>query len=180
MNNEAPRHDLKTIVERNVKALKLRPSLGQGTATALARSRRGQVACDVTDGAHHLLVDLGTESGGQNAGPHPGVLMRSGLAACFIGAYQLWAARMDVELEEVEVTVETDYDARGMYGVNDSVPAGFLAVRASVRITSSAPEERVREMVEEADRHSPLLYDFGTALDVKRDVTITAPSIKGV
>ncbi len=169
--------DIKTIQARNIKALELRPKIGRGTATTTVRLRKGQVASDVYDGGHHLVVDMGVDSGGENVGPDPGILIRGGLGACLASGYRLWAEYMDVPLDEVEVVIEADYDARGMYGVGDEdrVPPGYIALRARVNITSDAPEERVREMVEHADRHSPLLYDLTTALSVTRETTITAP-----
>jgi uncharacterized OsmC-like protein len=100
--------------------------------------------------------------------------MRGAVGSCLAMGYALWAARMDVPLDEVKVTIEADMDARGMYGVDDSVPPGYLAVRCIVEISSPAPAERVREAVEAADRHSPLLDDISRALDVRRDIRIAA------
>jgi uncharacterized OsmC-like protein len=170
------RRSIKTVHERSIKALELRPAMGRMTATTVAKLRRGQVAADVTDGDHRLVVDLGTESGGDGLGPDPGVLIRGGLGACLAGGYALWAAKMDVDLEDVEVVIEADMDARGTYGVGTDAPPGYLRLRAKVHITSSSSEERVREMVEFADRHSPLLYDLTTALEVKRETKIVRPA----
>ena len=164
---------------RNIRALELRPNSGKGTATTIARGRPGRVACDISDGARQFVADLGPGQGGEDLGPDPGVLIRAGLAACLVSGYQLWAAHMGITLDDVEVTIATDYDARGMHGVGEGIPPGYLGVRVSVRIASAAPEARVREMVEHADRVSPLLYDFRTALEVVSDVEIVSPPDKG-
>ena len=171
--NKADR-SIKAVQERNIKALKLRPALGRGTATTVTRLRPGQVGCDVTDGDHHLFVDLATESGGGNAGPDPGVLIRGGLGACLAGGYQLWASQMDIDLQEVVVVIEADYDSNGMYGTDDAAPPGYISLRATVRIASSSPEERVRAMVDYADRHSPLLHDLRAPIPVTRTLEISA------
>ena len=163
--------DIKTIQERNIKALKLRPSVGQGTATTTVRVRSG-VTCDIEDGGWELVADEMPGDGGAGLGPDPGVLVRAGLGSCLAMGYVQWAALLDIPLDSVEVTVEADYDARGMYGVDDSVSPGWPAVRYTAVIGSPAPEERVRELVETADRHSPVLDDLRRALPVSGELRI--------
>ena len=163
--------DLKTIQERNIKALKLRPSIGQGTATTAVRVRSG-VTCDIEDGSWKLVADEMPGDGGAGLGPDPGVLVRAGLGSCLAMGYVQWAALLDVPLDSVAVTVEADYDARGMFGVDDSVAPGWGAVRYTAVISSPAPEERVRELVETADRHSPVLDDLRRAVPVSGELRI--------
>lgn len=169
--------DLKTIQERNVKAIKLRPSIGQGTATTTVRVRDG-LTCDIEDGRWKLVADEMPGDGGAGLGPDPGVLVRAGLGSCLAMGYVLWAARLDIPLDSVEVKVEADYDARGMFGVDDSVPPGWGAVRYTTVISSPAPPERLRELVETADRHSPILDDLRRALPVTGELRIAAPTPK--
>ena len=99
-------------------------------------------------------------------GPDPGVLTRAGLGSCPAIGYALHAAVMDIPLESVEVSVEADYDARGMYGVDDSVPPGWGAVRYTTKISSPAPESRIRELIETADRQSSVLDIIRRAIPV--------------
>lgn len=166
--------ELKRTAERNARALALRPSIGQGTATTVVRLAAGATSVDIEDGPWTFRCAMSKEMGGDESAPDPGNLLRGALGSCMALGYVLWAARMDVPIDDITVTVETDYDARGMYAVNDAVPAGYGGVRCIVRISSPAPEERVREMVEMADRHSPLLDDMLRALPVARDVRVTA------
>ena len=84
--------------------------------------------------------------------------------------YVQWAARLDIPLDSVEVVVEADYDARGMYGVDDSVSPGWGAIRYTTIIISPAPPERVRQLVEMADRYSPILDDLRRALPVSGEL----------
>jgi uncharacterized OsmC-like protein len=165
--------DLKTTLERSAKAVKLRPAVGQGTATTTVRIRSGLTA-DIEDGGWKLIADEGRDLGGDGNGPDPGVFTRAGLGSCLAIGYVMWAAMLEVPLDSVEVTVEADYDARGLFGVDDSVPPGWSAVRYSARISSAAPEERVRELVEYADRHSSVLDIIRRAIPVSGDLQITA------
>ena len=163
--------DLKTILERNIKALKLRPSVGQGTATTTVRVRSG-VTCDIEDGGWKLVADESTGDGGAGLGPDPGVLVRAGLGSCLAMGYVQWAALLDIPLDSVEVTVEADYDAVGMFGVDDNVSPGWPAVRYTAVISSPAPQERIRELVETADRHSPILDDLRRSVAVSAELRI--------
>jgi hypothetical protein len=72
---------LKDILDRNARALELRPSIGQGTARTTARLAEG-LRCEVREGPWTLTVDMGEKSGGSGSGPNPGVLGRASLASC--------------------------------------------------------------------------------------------------
>ncbi len=165
--------ELKTILERNLKALKLRPAIGQGTATTRVWVRSG-LTCDIEDGGWKLVADEMPGDGGNGLGPDPGVLVRAGLGSCLAMGYVQWAARLDIPLDSVEVVVEADYDARGMFGADDSVPPGWGAIRYTTIISSPAPPERVRELVEMADRLSPILDDLRRALPVSGQLRIAS------
>jgi uncharacterized OsmC-like protein len=167
--------DRKTLVDRNIKAIKLRPTIGQGTATTTVRIRDG-VTCDVEDGQWKLIADEMPGDGGAGLGPDAGVFGRAALGTCLAMGYVTWAAHLGVPLDSVEVVVEADYDARGMYGVDDTVAPGWTAMRYTVNIASPAAEEKVREMVEYADRLSPLLDDFKRPIPVTRELRIAQSS----
>ena len=162
---------IKKSFERSVKALSLRPSIGQGTAITNVRVRDG-LTCDIEDGDWKMTVDMDKGSGGEAAGPDPGVFGRAALGSCLAIGYSLWAAKLDVPISAVEVEVHADYDARGMYGVAD-LPAGWAGLRYTVRVKSTAPEADVLRVLDEADAHSPLLDDFSRALKIDRQVQVT-------
>jgi len=166
--------ELKTAIERNIKALKLRPSIGRGTATTVVRIREG-TTCDVEDGPWKLVADEMPSDGGNGLGPDPGVLGRAALGTCIAMGYVMWAAVREVPLDSVEVTVEADYDGNALFGLDDSTAPGWSAMRYKAVISSPAPEEAVRELVDFADRHSSLLGSFERAVPVTRELQITAP-----
>ncbi len=100
--------------------------------------------------------------GGSESAPTPGWLMRAALAACDATMISIRAARQGIRLTGLEVTVDSESDSRGLLGMDDSIAAGPQQVRMHVRI--SAPEaspERLQEIVDWAQRHSPV----GNALE---------------
>ncbi len=161
----AGNRDLKSAIERNQKALALRPSIGRGTATTTVRVRSG-VTCDIEDGQWKLVADEMPGDGGAGLGPDPGVFTRAGLGSCLAMGYMMWAAVKGIHLDSVEVIVETDYDAVGMFAVDDSVSPGWGAVRYTTKITSPAAAERLRELVTHSDRYSSVLDIIRRAIPV--------------
>jgi uncharacterized OsmC-like protein len=159
--------------ERNAKAVKLRPSLGRYTSASRARLRDG-LTIDVEEGPWKLVADMGKDSGGEDLGPTPGVYGRAALGSCLAIACAQWAAKLDVPLEDLEVEVETDADAAGAYGVAD-VPAGYTRVRCTVTVTSEAPEDEIRRMLDVATERCLYWDVFARAVDLEREVKIVRP-----
>lgn len=166
---------LQKAMDRNLKALELRPSIGRGTAVTKVRIRDACTA-EVEDGGWKLIADESVKDGGNGEGPDPGVYGRAALGTCLAIGYAQWAAKFGVPLEGIEVEVQTDYDAVAMFGLDDSSPPGWAAVRYAVHIASSAPEADVQRVIEYADKHSPLLDDFSRPLSITRELHITTPA----
>jgi uncharacterized OsmC-like protein len=166
-------NDIKTAIERNQKALRLRPSIGRGTATTTAVLRDGALTCDIQDGDWKLTADESPGEGGAGLGPDPGVFGRAALGSCLAIGYAMWAAYLEIPIDSVHVTVEADYDANGIFAVDDSVPARWSALRYKAAIASSAPEEKIRELFEQTERYSSLLNAFRDAIPVTGELTIS-------
>lgn len=111
--------------------------------------------------------------GGLGLGPDPGVFARAALGSCLAMGYVMWAAQLGVPLRGVEMVVEADYDARGMLGVDDSISPGWSAVRYTVAIDSSAPQDVIEKVVNQADKYSSLLDAFQRPLSVTRKLVLT-------
>jgi uncharacterized OsmC-like protein len=166
---------IREALERNARAVALRPGIGRKTGRTAVRLRPG-LACDITDGDWTLTASMGAAAGAVPSGPGPGTLGRGALGSCLALGYAMWAARLDVPLDAVEVVVESDYDTRGELGVADDVPPGYTEVRYIVTIASRAPEADVRRVIDTADRYSPYLDVFARAQDVRRDLRIVQPT----
>lgn len=165
---------IRTAFERSVKALTLRPTLGQGTARTTVRVRDG-MTCDVEDGRWKMVSDVSEKSGGNGAGPDPGVFGRAALGSCLAMSYVKFAAARGVPITGLEVEILADYDARGEYGI-EGVSPGYLAVRYVVTVESDVPEEQILTLLDEADRSTPWLDVFARPQDVRRDVRVVAPT----
>jgi uncharacterized OsmC-like protein len=165
---------VRIAVERGVEALRLRPTMGQGTAVTRARLTSG-LACEIEDGRWRMNADLSERGGGSGGAPDPGVYGRAALATCLAIGYAQWAARLGVPIEALEVVVEADYDVRAEYGMIDQPPA-YRAVRCRVAIESAAPRAEVERVVATAERHSPYLDLFRRPIPVTTELRITGPA----
>jgi uncharacterized OsmC-like protein len=164
---------VREALERNVKAVSLRPAVGQGTARTTAVLRPG-LDCTVTEGPYELKVGMTPKYGGAGTGPNPGVLGRGALASCLAVGYGMWAARLGVPLDALTVEIEADYDVRGELGVADDVRPGYREVRYVVTVESSASEEDVARLLDTADRYSSYRDIFANGVPLRREVRINA------
>jgi uncharacterized OsmC-like protein len=166
--------EIRQAIERNVKAVSLRPSIGQGTAVTRVRLRPG-LACDVEEGPWRFTVGMTDKYGGTNEGPNPGVYGRGAVGSCIAIGYGMWAARLGVPIDSLDVEIQADYDARGELGVAPEVPPGYLGMRYIVTVESSAPESDIVRMLDTADRHSSWRDDIARAVPISREVRVLAP-----
>lgn len=157
--------------ERNAEVLRRRPQAGLGTSNTTVRLLDG-LACQIESGEWRLVADQPGTTGGDNRGPDPGDLGRAALGICLAQGYVLALALAGLTVRGLEVRVESLADRRGMFGVDAEVPAGSQGLRCSVTVDSDADEAAIREALDEADRRSPWLYNFKTALPVEREITI--------
>lgn len=125
------------------------------------------VRTEITIRNHSLVVDEPPAVGGQNAAAGPPETALAALLACQVVTYRLWAAKLDVALEKVSIQAEGDLDVRGFFGIDDSVRAGFGAVRVRVRLDGPAGEQRYRELQQAVDAHCPVLDVFRGATPVE-------------
>ncbi len=114
------------------------------------------------------------QAGGNTSGPTPGVFGRAALGSCLAIGYMMRAAVMDIQISGLEVEVQADYDDGVLFGTVLNVPPGYLEVRYTVTIESDAPEDKIMEMLDDADKHSPYLDIFSRAQSCIRKVNIVA------
>jgi uncharacterized OsmC-like protein len=165
---------IRTAIERNIKAVTLRPSIGQGTAITKATLRDG-LTCDVQEGPWTLVAGMTEKYGGTNAGPNPGVYGRAALGSCLALGYAMWAARLGVPLDSLEIEVHASYDVRGELGVSDEVRPGYSEIKYVVTVASPASTEEIERWLDIADERSSWRDNIANAVPLvcERRVTQT-------
>ena len=166
----ATQDEIKRKFNRAAKALSLNPSLGRNTNSCTTRITSG-LACTTKDGAWEVRSDAPEALGGNASAPGPGVLGRAALGSCLAIGYVLWASKLDVPINSLEVEIQADSDGGSSFGTSD-VPPGYLEVRYCVRVDSSASQEEILKVLDVADKHSPYLDVFSRAQTCRRQVEI--------
>ena len=166
---------IRLAFDRSHKALTLKPALGLGTGCSVAKIING-LTCEVTEGPWRFKADMPEVAGGNAVAPTPGVYGRAALGSCLAIGYMMRAARDNINIQSVEVKVQASYDDGALFGTAAENPPGYLQVKYIVRIESDATEEKIMQLLDEADQHSPYLDVFSRPQHCVREVNIIAPN----
>ena len=113
-------------------------------------------------GAHRAV-------GGDGDVPCSGDLLLAALAACQETTLRMVAANMGIDLEELEVSVEADWDPRGTLAMGRDFPVGITAIRAHTRVVvrGDEREERARRLLHSAERYCVILQTLQAGVPVE-------------
>jgi organic hydroperoxide reductase OsmC/OhrA len=118
-------------------------------------------------GPFTLTVDRPAAAGGGGLGFNGGQLLYLAIAACWSNDLYREAATMDIELDGVEVAVDGDFPARG---------AGSTPITVDVVIRSSAPEERLLELIAEVERVAEIPRAIRDATPIEVSASVERPA----
>lgn len=135
-----------------------RPERGRSTNPPATAVLEGGLKCEVAGPrGEKLSTDMPPALGGGGSAPSPGWLLRASLASCTATVIAIRAAQLGVTLTSLEVSVSSESDDRGLLGTDDSVSAGLSGLRTHVKVgAKDATADRLREIVQWADAHSPV------------------------
>ena len=91
---------------------------------------------------------------GEDNAPAPVEWVLHALAACLTAGIANISAARGVILHSVECSVEGDIDLQGILGLSDKVRNGFQAIRVNYMVKGDAPEEKLRQIVDQARARS--------------------------
>jgi uncharacterized OsmC-like protein len=112
--------------------------------------------------------------GGEGDAPCSADLLLAALAACQEVTLRMVAANMGIALEELEVTVEGDWDPRGTLAMGREFPVGLTAVRAHARVVISGDErgERAERLLRSAERYCVILNTLREGVPVESTIML--------
>jgi uncharacterized OsmC-like protein len=165
---------IRDAIETAFGHLKEHPEAAVATDAAATAVREEGLRFRVDGPNGSVTSDMSKSVGGGAAAPTPGWLLRAALASCDATTVAMEAARDNVELTQLAVTVESDSDFRGVLGVDGSVHPGPLAVRVRIELAApDATEDQLREIVRRAELHSPVRDALA------REVSMTTEIVAG-
>jgi len=104
---------------------------------------------------HKIIIDEPKELGGDDQGANPVELVLSALGACQSIVARIYANKLNIDLKNFWVELEGDLDIDGFLGKSDVRP-GFLTIRYTFHIETSASEEKVEEFKKIIEAHCPV------------------------
>ena len=117
-----------------------------------------------------IVVDQNKGMGGTDQGPRPSEYVLAALAACHEVTYRLYADALGIHLDEVSVSVTGHSDARGFFGMDDSVRAGFSHITGEIKVQTSASDQELERLREAVNQHCPVLDDLRNPVSVELDL----------
>jgi uncharacterized OsmC-like protein len=93
---------------------------------------------------------------GEDHGANPVEYVLSALSGCLTTSLIYHAAAQGIEIQEVESQYEGNLDLRGFLGLSDEVRNGYDNIQVTFRIKADAPQEKIDELVQLAQRRSPV------------------------
>ena len=99
--------------------------------------------------ADHPAVLVGTDQA-----PTPVEFLLHALCACLTAGIANVAAARGVTLTSVESTIEGDINLLGILGLSDQVRNGYERIRVNFKIAGDAPDEKLRQIVEQSRTRS--------------------------
>ncbi len=130
------------------------------------------LTCQVEQGPHSAVLDLGRGMGGDAAGPSPGFFARAGIVGCVGIAVKMLAAREGVTYRSVTITLENDFDDAALMCLSTR-SAAPLETRLKIEIDTDASPAVVEALVERALAHDPWYLALRDAQIVRHQTCIT-------
>jgi uncharacterized OsmC-like protein len=93
---------------------------------------------------------------GQDHGANAGEYALAALSSCLTTTLIYHAAAQGVMIDEVESTLSGDIDLQGYLGMSENVRNGYEKIKVTFKVKSEAPKEKIRELVELAQKRSPV------------------------
>lgn len=93
---------------------------------------------------------------GNDQGANPVEYALAALAGCLTTSLVYHAAAQGIQIEEVESILKGDLDLQGFLGLSETVRNGYENIDVTFRIKADAPEEKLKQLVELAQKRSPV------------------------
>ena len=165
---------IRSSIEETINYLKVNPDKSCiRTSAAVAVLERGLKVRATGFKDEVIISDMSPAEGGEGSAPSPGWFLRAAMATCHATEIAMKAALEGIELSTLEVSVDSEFDERGIFGIDESVKAGPLNMRTRVRVhADGVAKEKLNEIVEWAKAHSWVVDAIHRAIPIKLEIEV--------
>ncbi len=139
--------------------------IGYEAITTLVKGTTTEVS--IRTGGHEFTIDEPPVLAGTNVGASPVEHLLASLGSCQVITYQVWAAKLGIALDSVEVAVTGQLDVHGFFGFDPNVRPGFQSIGVKVQLNGPETSERYAELTKVVDEHCPVLDVLTVGVPVK-------------
>jgi uncharacterized OsmC-like protein len=133
------------------------PSSAMLTLRARGRVSQESITFTLETGRPGKPAGLHPATGGDGSATCSGDMLLEALVSCAGVTLGAVATSMGIALADAAVSAEGDLDFRGTLGVAKDAPVGFSKIRLTFSIKTDAPADKVRKLVELAERYCVVL-----------------------
>lgn len=163
---------IRAAIEKALGYLSEHPDEARYTDSVARASLQDSLRVDVEGPAgERIVTDMPGGVGGLAEHPSPGWLFRAAVASCVASTVAMEAAREGIDLQSLDVEVDSESDDRGILGMDPDISAGPSSM--SIRITAAATgvdPERLREVVAAGAGRCPVCDATKRAVEVAVDI----------
>ena len=141
----------------NIHTTSITGALKRGTATEVTIAAR----------QHTFTIDEPAGLGGTDLGANPIEHLLAALASCTVITYQVWADKLGLTLDGVDVALKGDIDLNGFFGVVEDVRPGFQGIDLAVTLTGPESAEDYRRLEEAVATHCPVADNLTNGVPVR-------------
>ena len=164
--------EIRRSIEASTGYLQQHPDEARSTDSPASASLVDGLVVRVTGpGGTSITTDMVPSVGGTATAPSPGWLLRAAEASCVVTLIAMRAAMLGITLDMLEVTVDSESDDRGILGIDETVPAGPLSGRVSVRLLAYGVEPAaLEEIAHWGVAHCPVCDALERAVPVTTEI----------
>jgi uncharacterized OsmC-like protein len=168
---------IRSAIEQASEYLIRHPERARASDSAATAIREDGLRFRVQGPWQPVASDMAESVGGGASAPSPGWLLRAALAACDATLLAMEAARDGIALTDLEVSVESESDFRGVLGVDPDIHPGPMSMRVGIRLgATNATDEQLRALVERAESRSPVRDALARAVPMRTEIAIGSPA----
>lgn len=149
---------------------------GAGTPQRLTTQARASLVAGtevrINARDHAFTVDEPHDLGGTDSGANPVEHLLAALGACQVITYQVWAEKLGITVDGIDVDLTGEIDLRGFFGTAEDVRPGFDGITVHTTLTGPESAERYQELVDTVEQHCPVLDNLQNTVPVRGEVSI--------
>jgi len=165
----------KHIVESLQTAFTINPESAKANFSASSKLISG-LKCESISRGFKTIIDEPESLGGSNLGPSPVELALAALGACQEITYRLYADKLGISLDKIEIDLSGNLDFKGFLALDDNIRPGYLGINVTVNIESTASDAEIDKLKDIVNAHCPVLDLFSNKTPVNIFVNKTASS----